>query len=97
MILSTQSTMMSGNATISPQGNEYAKENSNYNNFIKLLTTELKNQDPLKPLEPTQIVTQLATFSTVEQAIKTNILLSKLVDISSKNQSTSLAGNQLPY
>lgn len=71
------------------------KETDNFNNFLKLLTTELKNQDPLKPLDPTQTVTQLATFSTVEQAVQTNSLLNKLIESTSSIQSASLIGKTI--
>ena len=68
------------------------KEFTNFNNFLQLLTTELKNQDPLKPLDPTQTVTQLATFSTVEQAVNTNALLKQISEQSSIIQGSSLIG-----
>lgn len=65
-----------------------------YNNFLQLLVTELKNQDPLKPLDPTQTVTQLATFSSVEQAVKTNSLLSALNANASLSQGAALIGRE---
>jgi flagellar basal-body rod modification protein FlgD len=43
--------------------------------FLTLLTTQLRNQDPLKPLESTEFVAQLASFSAVEQQVRTNTLL----------------------
>lgn len=55
-----------------------SKSMGDANAFLQLLVTELKNQDPMKPLDPTQTVTQLATFSSVEQSVKTNALLSTL-------------------
>lgn len=41
---------------------------SNTNTFLTLLVAQLKNQDPLSPADGTQFVTQLATFSGVEQS-----------------------------
>src|SRR6185436_16183925 len=35
------------------------------NEFLKLMTAQMKNQDPMKPLEGTEFVSQLATFGTV--------------------------------
>ncbi len=43
-----------------------------FNSFIKLLTAQVKNQDPLAPLDSTQFVEQLATFSALEQQVQTN-------------------------
>jgi flagellar basal-body rod modification protein FlgD len=64
----------------------------NYDAFLQLLVTELKNQDPLKPLDPTQTVSQLASFSAVEQAVKTNSLLAALAADSALSQASSLIG-----
>lgn len=42
-------------------------EETNKNLFLKLLVAQMSNQDPLNPQDPTQYVTQLAQFSTLEQ------------------------------
>lgn len=96
MVSVSQSTLISANQ-ISKQVNNptQTKEISNFNNFLKLLTTELKNQDPLKPLDPTQTVTQLATFSIVEQAVNTNALLKQISQQSSINQASLLIGRNV--
>jgi len=72
-----------------------ASDAGNYNAFLQLLVTELKNQDPTKPLDPAQTVTQLATFSSVEQAVQTNALLASLNDNSSLSQASSLIGRSV--
>ena len=43
-----------------------------FQNFLTLLTTQLRNQDPLSPLESTEFVAQLASFSSVEQLVNVN-------------------------
>jgi flagellar basal-body rod modification protein FlgD len=48
---------------------------SNMNEFLTLLTAQLKNQDPTNPTDPTQFVAQLAQFSTVEQLTQSNTTL----------------------
>lgn len=53
----------------------------NFDNFLKLLTTQLQNQDPLSPLDATQFTEQLVQFSGVEQAIKTNDVLGQLITL----------------
>ncbi|PPD45180.1 MAG: flagellar biosynthesis protein FlgD [Methylocystis sp.] len=64
----------------------------NFDAFLQLLVTQLKNQDPMKPLDPTQTVTQLATFANVEQAVHTNSLLATLRDNASLSQASALLG-----
>ena len=46
--------------------------NDNFDQFLLLLTTQLKNQDPLAPMDSTEFTNQLVSFSGVEQQIKTN-------------------------
>lgn len=59
--------------------------NADYDTFIKLLVAQMKNQDPTKPMDSTEFVSQLASFSAVEQAMQTNTKLentnAKLDDI----------------
>lgn len=51
---------------------------ADFQTFLSLLTAQLRNQDPLQPLDSTQFVAQLASFSTVEQIIGTNERLDAL-------------------
>ena len=43
-----------------------------FNTFLTLLTAQVENQDPLEPIDSTQFVEQLATFSALEQQVMTN-------------------------
>ena len=56
-----------------------ADNKKNYETFLKMMTTQIKNQDPLNPMDADQLAVQLATFSQVEQQTKTNDLLSQMV------------------
>lgn len=51
---------------------------SDYNTFLKMLTAQLKNQDPLNPQQSTDFALQLATFSGVEQQVLSNQKLSSI-------------------
>jgi flagellar basal-body rod modification protein FlgD len=51
---------------------------SDFNTFLKMLTTQIKNQDPTNPMESSDFAVQLATFSGVEQQVRTNDLLGNL-------------------
>ncbi|NKX45005.1 flagellar hook capping FlgD N-terminal domain-containing protein [Roseicyclus persicicus] len=48
---------------------------ADFETFLRLLTTQMQNQDPLNPMESTEFATQLAQFSGVEQQVRTNDLL----------------------
>ena len=60
------------------EGSDGAVLNSDFETFLKMLTTQMQNQDPLDPLDSTEFATQLATFSSVEQQVLTNDLLTAL-------------------
>ena len=51
----------------------------NYNQFLQLLVAELQHQDPTSPTDPTQYMSQMASFSTVEQQVQTNSTLDALL------------------
>jgi flagellar basal-body rod modification protein FlgD len=51
---------------------------SDFETFIKMLTVQVKNQDPLNPIDSSDYAVQLATFSSVEQQVLTNTLLTGL-------------------
>ncbi|PWE49466.1 flagellar biosynthesis protein FlgD [Thioclava sp. NG1] len=56
-----------------------SKISADYNSFLQLLTAQIRNQDPLKPMDSTQFVSQLAQLSQVEQTVQTNTNL-KTID-----------------
>ncbi|MCW1954577.1 flagellar hook capping FlgD N-terminal domain-containing protein [uncultured Lentibacter sp.] len=51
---------------------------SDFQTFIKMLTAQAENQDPLNPMDSAEYASQLASFSSVEQQVKTNDLLAGL-------------------
>ncbi len=66
--------------------------------FLKLLTTQLKNQDPLNPMDNAQMTSQLAQISTVDGIEKLNATLQKLVASSLDDevlQAAALVGHQV--
>jgi flagellar basal-body rod modification protein FlgD len=65
---------------------------SNFTTFLQLLTTQLKNQDPLSPMDTNQFTQQLVQFAQVEQQMKSNDQLASLVSMEqSAQQTTALA------
>jgi flagellar basal-body rod modification protein FlgD len=60
----------------------------NFQTFLQLLTTQLKNQNPLDPLDTNQFTQQLVQFAQVEQQLKSNDQLATLVSLQRTAQST---------
>lgn len=55
-----------------------SKITSDFNTFLRMLTVQMQNQDPLNPIDSADYAVQLATFSGVEQQVQTNQLLAAL-------------------
>ena len=76
------------------------------NRFLTLLMTQIKNQDPLNPMDNSQVTTQLAELNTVDGINKLNTTLTQLLSDYSETQglqaaaiigkNVMVAGNQLP-
>jgi flagellar basal-body rod modification protein FlgD len=62
---------------------------SNFTAFLQLLTTQLKNQNPLDPLDTNQFTQQLVQFAQVEQQMKANDQLASLVSLEKSAQATT--------
>lgn len=65
---------------------------NNLGDFLKLLTTQLKNQDPTQPMDTSQFTQQIATLSGVEQQINTNRNLEDIVSLFSSSQINGVVG-----
>jgi flagellar basal-body rod modification protein FlgD len=55
-----------------------SKISSDFDTFLRMLTVQMQNQDPLNPIDSADYAVQLATFSGVEQQVRTNQLLAEL-------------------
>lgn len=66
-----------------------------YTTFLKLLVTQAQNQDPTNPTDSTQYLSQLASFSAVEQQTQTNAKLDALLMSSQLSQADGLIGRRL--
>jgi flagellar basal-body rod modification protein FlgD len=64
----------------------------NFNDFLKLLTTQLRNQSPLDPLDTNQFTQQLVAFASVEQQLKTNDSLTALITNAKASSASTAAG-----
>ena len=77
-----------------------------FDTFLTLLTTQLRYQDPLEPMDSSEFTNQLVQFTEVEQSISTNKQLEQLIGMQGANQAVAAlgyigntieaTGNQLP-
>ena len=75
----TSSVAGSTSTTSSSTATASARLSNNFDTFLQLLTTQLRNQDPTQPMDANQFTQQLVQYSQVEQQLKTNDYLSALV------------------
>lgn len=70
-------------ANQSPSGSMMGTNmSSDFETFLRMLTVQMQNQDPLNPIEATDYAVQLATFSTLEQQALTNKILQSMLPAS---------------
>ncbi|WP_342361053.1 flagellar hook assembly protein FlgD [Terrarubrum flagellatum] len=86
MVSSVSSNSSSSSSSSTSTSNQMIA--SNFQTFLTLLTTQLKNQNPLDPLDTNQFTQQLVQFASVEQQLKTNDTLTALLTAA---QSTNLS------
>lgn len=98
-LLSTPANVTTPSSKIAPataaKDAPQASLTHNYNDFLKLLMTQLKNQDPTSPMDTNQFTSQLVQYSSVEQQIATNTSLTQLIQLTQGGevlQSSSLVG-----
>ncbi|WP_153109229.1 flagellar hook assembly protein FlgD [Propionivibrio limicola] len=92
------STINANNAGGSTSSSSTSEIDDTQNRFLTLLVTQLQNQDPLNPLENTELTSQLAQMSTVQGIEELNTTLSSLVDSMAETQSmqaAALIGNSV--
>jgi len=88
----TATQPLQGNAAASTNSASNAVISSDFETFLKMLTTQMQNQDPLNPIESSDYAVQLATFSGVEQQVRTNQLLADLANQMGSSGLSQLAG-----
>ena len=80
-----------GASETSGSGTAAGAVTGDFQTFLTLLTTQMRNQDPLKPMDSTEFVAQLASFSAVEQQIRSNDRLQGILDVLSGGSPAGLA------
>ena len=93
-VSSTAATPAAGAAP----ANALTSLSTNFNSFLNLLLTQLKNQDPSTPMDTNSFTTELVQFSSVEQQITTNSSLTQLIQATQGNEvigATGIVGKQV--
>lgn len=82
MTTTSSATAAAANAgTSSKTATSRVQLNANFNTFVKMLTTQLQFQDPMKPMDTTEFTNQLVMYSQVEQQLSSNDKLDKLISL----------------
>jgi flagellar basal-body rod modification protein FlgD len=92
---STAGTASAGSAIAQTGTSALNSLSSNFSDFLSLLMTQLKNQDPSSPMDSNTFTIELVQFSGVEQQISTNSDLTQLIQLtqaSQVEQSSSMIG-----
>ncbi|MEC3861619.1 flagellar hook capping FlgD N-terminal domain-containing protein [Mesobacterium sp. TK19101] len=76
--IETTTTATAANGQIQNPAKKTTTLTSDFETFLKMLTVQMTNQDPLNPADASEFSTQLATFSALEQQVLTNQLLHDL-------------------
>jgi len=93
MTITSPTSVVDNINNVTNKGNTAAaKAQTNYQDFLKLLTTQLQNQDPSAPTDTNQLTQQIATLSQVEQQINTNSNLQTLISMFGSTSMNSLVG-----
>ncbi len=91
MSIATQSATATATASSASAGGRTTGFGGDFNTFLTLLTTQLKNQDPTNAMDPQQMTAQLVQFAQVEQAIAMNTNMAKLISLQQAAQLTAAA------
>lgn len=97
-VAAQQSTAASASAASPPAADSLGSLSSNFNNFLSMLMTQLKNQDPTSPMDTNQFTSELVQFSSVEQQINTNTSLTQLIQLTQGGevmQASAMTGKQV--
>jgi len=86
------SAVNSTSSTSSTSSTGISLQTLNYDAFLQLLVSEMKNQDPTEPTDTSEYMAQLASFASVEQEIQTNARLDKILSSLAMTQATGAIG-----
>ena len=94
-VVNPAGTSTSAQTYASNQSEAASKTQVDYQSFLKLLVAQMKNQDPTNPMDSTQYMAQLASFSNVEQSVQINQKLEQMLQSSTLAQADAIIGRTL--
>lgn len=92
--MQTKMTVDTFNKTLAVNGRTASQELGK-DDFLKLLLTQLSNQDPTSPMENTEFIAQMAQFSSLEQITNMSNEFAKLANMLNSNEAVSLLGKNV--
>jgi flagellar basal-body rod modification protein FlgD len=95
---STASTASTGSTASTTATNSLTSLASNFQDFLSMLMTQLKNQDPSSPMDTNQFTSELVEFASVQQQINTNASMTQLIQLGQSGQvlqSASIVGHKV--
>ncbi len=95
MSVPATSPVNSSSAAAASSATAAATNTLSYNDFLTMLLAEMQNQDPTQPMDPSAMVSQLATISQVGQAVQTNTTLASMLTEASLTQAEIAVGQTM--
>ena len=89
--LNVENQVNSYNKTLVQNGRKTSNELGK-DDFLKLLITQLSNQDPTNPMENTEFISQMAQFSSLEQMTNMSTSFSKMASVINSSEAASTLG-----
>ncbi len=91
----TSTTASPGTVSGSPATSATATDRLGKQDFLKLLIAQLRNQDPMKPMEDREFITQLAQFSSLETMQNLDKRLGEMASAQALGQAAGIIGKQV--
>lgn len=92
--LQTQMAVDTYNKSLNVSG-RVASQELGKDDFLKLLITQLQNQDPTSPMENTEFIAQMAQFSSLEQMTNMSTEFTKLANMLNSGEAVSMLGKSV--
>jgi flagellar basal-body rod modification protein FlgD len=90
----TTSPLTGGGTTAAPKTTQGAMGKDD---FLKLMTTQLRRQDPMKPVDDTAFLAQMAQFTSLEQLTNLGTVAGQQLNAQAVTQALALAGRTVDY